>query len=140
MASRLPCLTRPFPMPRDNLLPSSTSAPAWAAAPSGRRRVRDVTAPLTAVLLLVLSVAAPVLEAHDLLHGVAVESGHGSHCPAPHQHWIHAQLGSTPALPSTSSLEATRAHVCAAGCDVTPPSATQRPEGRLPEARAPPAS
>lgn len=102
--------------------------------------MRDVTAPLTAALLLVLSVAAPVLEARDLVHGVTVESGHGSHCPAPHQHWIHAQLGSTPALPSASPVEATRAHVCAAGRDVIPPSATPVPEGRLAEARAPPVS
>lgn len=65
-----------------------------------------VSGPLAA-LLLVLSVAVPVLERADLTHGTVVESEHdpGS-CPTPHDHTVCTQVsanqsatGATPSDP-----------------------------------------
>jgi len=63
----------------------TSSRRSWNAAVSG---------PLSA-LLLVLSVAVPVLERSDITHETVVESEHdpGS-CPTPHDHTVCTQVGS----------------------------------------------
>ena len=61
---------------------------------SSRRFWNAAVAGPLAALLLVLSVAVPVLERADVAHGTVVESQHdpGS-CPTPHDHTVCAQYG-----------------------------------------------
>lgn len=102
------------------------------------KRLRRAISSVAGALILVLAVVAPVIEAGDFAHSVAVESDHGCHGPSPHEHWIHAQLGANPGLPSVSRTESHLAVASPMGREPVSNSATQAATPGLPEARAPP--
>ena len=77
----------------------------------GRFRRGAVTAPL-ATLMLLLSVAVPLVERADFIAETVVESEHDpANCPTPHDHTVCTQVGANHAAGACHPAEAPIASV-----------------------------
>ena len=69
------------------------------------RRIRQVLGTCVSALIVMLSVAVPVLERSDVGRGTAFESQHDPATCAPgHNHTLCTQVGASHALPSRQDL------------------------------------
>lgn len=69
------------------------------------RGIRQVFGTCLSALIVLLSVAVPVLERADLLRETAVESQHhAASCAPGHDHTLCTQVGASHALPSRQDL------------------------------------